>query len=84
MKKLGVLMRELGFNPQASKGAQEAFIKNMIREAYGIDMPTPTERKTAQSGPAPKTNEQLSFNLRDLVVVDDAPPRKKRAGGGYR
>lgn len=43
MKKVGDLMAELGFNKNAPDSVKEAFIKNLIRSAYGVEVQTPTE-----------------------------------------
>lgn len=73
MRKLGDLMKDLGFNEQAAPGAQEAFLKNLIREAYGVDLPTPTERRQArqESERKKRQGEQLSFDLKDLVPTEE-------------
>lgn len=84
MKKLGDLMREIGFNPDAPTSAQEAFIKHLIKEAYGVEVETPTEKlgraplKTKVSEPK---SGQLSFDIRDLVPADEIPSQlRKRTG----
>jgi hypothetical protein len=88
MKKLGDLMKELGFNPESPVSAQEAFIKHLIREAYGVDVETPTERRDrAPLKPKSKVSEptgsqkekQMSFDIRDLVPADNlfGQPRKR-------
>tara|TARA_Y100000780_G_scaffold232577_1_gene267139 strand:+ start:65186 stop:65431 length:246 start_codon:yes stop_codon:yes gene_type:complete len=33
VKKVGDLMKELGFNPEADDGAKKAFIKHLIKQA---------------------------------------------------
>jgi hypothetical protein len=81
MKKLGDLMKELGFNPTSAPGAQEAFLKNMIREAYGAEIPTHDSQHQRRSSEGKKKNEQLSFDLRDLIAVDELPPLKKKISG---
>jgi hypothetical protein len=86
MKKLGDLMKELGFNPESPVSAQEAFIKHLIREAYGVDVETPTERlgraplKSKVSEPKSQQKDgQMSFDIRDLVPADEVfgQPRKR-------
>lgn len=94
MKKVGDIMKELGFNPESSVGAQEAFVKNLIRDAYGVEVKTPTEKRMAKDRAralgrelgsetrSPKTkDEQLSFDLRDLVPADELPVNKKKSVG---
>jgi hypothetical protein len=88
MKKVGDLMQELGFNPDASQSSKEAFIRHLVKTATGVDIgPGPTERAIER----PKQElfpleEQLSFNF---FQVDDglsepgqieASEMKKRTG----
>ncbi len=79
MKKLGDLMKELGFNPNAPQGAQEAFLRNLIREAYGVEALSARARKTARDESRMNASGQLSFDLRDLVATDEIPATTKRA-----
>lgn len=51
MKKIGDLMKELGFNPNASTSAQEAFVKHLIKASYGANTVTPSEKKEIQENP---------------------------------
>ena len=59
MEKVGDLMEKLGFRKEGSDEVKVAFIKNLIKQAYGIDVELPTEEK--------KEVQQLSFNLEDNV-----------------
>jgi hypothetical protein len=90
MKKVGDLMQDLGFNPDASQSSKEAFIRHLVKAATGVDLgPGPTERALARSrrGPLPQAQEeQLSF---DFFQIEAGPresgPResseiKKRTG----
>ncbi len=65
MKKLGELMKELGFNPQSSESAKEAFLKYLIKQGLGLNIQTPTEKKIVAQNP--KTiipfPQQLSFEF---------------------
>lgn len=70
MKKLSELMDELGFDPEGSPAAKEAFIKYLIKSCQGVSVQTPSERqmilanphqiKTLPQGPR---EEQLSFGF---------------------
>jgi hypothetical protein len=89
MKKLGDLMKELGFNPDSPISAQEAFVKHLIRDAYGVDVQTPTEKSAEIRNRVPlktkvaepKVSSQLSFDIRDLVPgTEVADPTRKRTG----
>ena len=51
MKKISEIMKELGFNPNASESAKEAFVKHLIKASYGADVMTPSEKKEIQSNP---------------------------------
>jgi hypothetical protein len=59
MKKIGEIMDELGFNKNAPDSVKEAFLKNLIRSAYGVDVQTPTEKVEAE-----RVGEQLSFDFK--------------------
>lgn len=48
MKKIGDIMKEMGFREDASNSVKEAFIKNLIRSAYGVDVETPSEKRTKE------------------------------------
>lgn len=73
MKKVGDLFQELGFNANASDDVKIAFIKNLVRAAYGVDIPGPKSvlpkdnlaqaAVSIQKTAAPKKLEQLSFNF---------------------
>ncbi len=88
MKKLGDLMKELGFNPESPVSAQEAFIKHLIRDAYGVDVETPTEKrgrvplKSKVSEPKSSTKDiQMSFDIRDLVPADEVFYQSRKRTG---
>jgi hypothetical protein len=71
MKKVGDLMKEMGFREDASDGAKEAFIKHLIKAVAGTDIETPTEkrRRLAKEWTKEKTKsvdtepQQLSFQI---------------------
>lgn len=48
MKKIGDIMKEMGFREDASNSVKEAFIKNLIRNAYGVDVETPSEKRAKE------------------------------------
>ncbi|MCM2280534.1 MAG: hypothetical protein NDI61_01660 [Bdellovibrionaceae bacterium] len=85
MKKLGDIMKELGFNPKASKSAQEAFLKNLIRDAYSADIRRPLPLQPVSSTPkSVGESGQLSFQLEDLIAVEDMQRPRRRVGTGTR
>lgn len=60
MKKIGELMKEIGFNPKGSNAVKEAFVKNLIRQAYGQNVPTPSEKKIISANPGTIVSIALS------------------------
>lgn len=73
MKKMGDLMKDMGFNSKSSTSAQEAFIKHLIKAAHGIDVMTPSEKKIIQDNPqkiislkslsSKQNSEQMAFDF---------------------
>ncbi len=71
MKKMGHLMKDMGFNPNASTSAQEAFIKHLIKAAHGVDVMTPSEKKIIRNNPQKivrlkslgNPNQQMAFDF---------------------
>lgn len=62
MKKVGELMKELGFKEGASEEVTKAFIKNLIKQAYGVEV----KESFAQANPPsniPAQPQQLTFDL---------------------
>ena len=41
MQKVGDLFKDLGFNEKASDDVKIAFIKNLVRSAYGVELQGP-------------------------------------------
>lgn len=78
MKRVGDLMKELGFNPEAGDGAKEAFIKHLIRVSEGVHVATPSEKREMARNPkqvipisqSKKAPAQLSFDF-DSTGTDD-------------
>ena len=80
MKKMGDLMKDMGFNPKSSTSAQEAFIKHLIKAAHGVDVMTPSEKKIIQDNPQKivslksLSNQQLAFDFESEIFT--APNKK--------
>ena len=76
MKKAGLLIKEMGFNPNASDSAKEAFIKYLIKQSTGENVQTPTEKRIMAENPKKilSFSKQLEFDLDDESAVVD---RKK-------
>lgn len=69
MKKMKTVMEELGFNSQAPDSVKEAFIKHLIKSAYGVQVTTPSEKREMADNPhkikalKPALPVQLSFDM---------------------
>lgn len=63
MRKIGDLMKELGFREDASDDVKIAFIKNLARSAYGVELPSPQKAKKKPEAKASPVGEQLSFSF---------------------
>ncbi len=73
MKSIGKIMEEMGFNPQASSSSKASFIKNLIKQAYNVDVEIPEiykesgehslQSKIAEIRQKKIEPEQLEFNL---------------------
>lgn len=72
-------MQEMGFNPKSSDSAKEAFIKHLIKQATGVSVQTPTEKKTIQQNPKKIFNfpKQLEFDFNEEGAEEMAPLQKK-------
>ena len=62
MKKVGDLFEELGFSANGSDDVKIAFIKNLVRSAYGVELQGPKKRLETKALDTKKL-EQLSFDL---------------------
>ncbi len=63
MKKMGDLMQDMGFRKDAPDSVKEAFIKHLIKSAYGVDVITPSEKAAqleTQSQQSLPTSQQPS------------------------
>ena len=68
MKKMGDLMKELGFNADASDSAKEAFLKHLIKSATGQIVQTPSEKKMIAENPQKiiPFPQQLNFEFDEI------------------
>lgn len=75
MKKVGQLMKDMGFNPNSSDSAKEAFIKYLIKQSAGVSVQTPSEKKVIQENPEKIVHfpKQLTF---DFDETETAPLKK--------
>lgn len=76
MKKIGQLMKDMGFNENASDSAKEAFIKYLIKQSTGHNVVTPNEKKEIQANPKKIVSfpTQMTF---DFDESESAINRKK-------
>lgn len=67
MKKIGQLMKDIGFNKNSSDSAKEAFIKYLIKQSTGVNVQTPTEKRIVQENPQKIVTfpKQLEFDFID-------------------
>ncbi len=85
MKKIGDLMKEIGFNHHGSDAVKEAFVKNLIKQAYGKNVQTPTEKKLIFENPGKivsiPVSEKYSLPTQMMFDFEENPValNKKRA-----
>lgn len=72
MKKMGELMKEIGFNVNASDSVKEAFIKHLIKQSTGAQVQTPSEKKIISENPKTiiSMNKKDSFSLPAQMSFD--------------
>ena len=69
MRKVSDLMLDLGFREDSAQSTKEAFIKNLMKAAYGISIQTPAMKKDlARTGRhelqfGADSKQQLSFEF---------------------
>lgn len=68
MKRVGDLMKDLGFREDASEETARAFIENLIRAAAGERWTSSRERLPFRSATAPQQEEQLSFDFEEIEI----------------
>lgn len=68
MRRVGDLMQELGFRKDAPESVQKAFVKNLVRAAYGADVAEMSDYRP----PAPdKTTDQTTSQR--AAAVNEGP-----------
>lgn len=63
MRRVGDLMKELGFREGASDEVKIAFIKNLIRSAYGVEVHDTQNLDKNKALKAAQQGEQLAFEM---------------------
>jgi hypothetical protein len=75
--RVDTIMARLGFNQEASDGAKAAFIKNLVKQAYGVEVNLPPKYENSKPSTFddftiaaidkklldPRDSQQLSFDL---------------------
>jgi hypothetical protein len=67
MRSFGELMKELGFNPEASEDVQRAFLKHLAKASAEQVTPEPKVMTKKKNAP-----EQLEFKFEE----NELPPKK--------
>lgn len=62
-------MKEIGFNPRGSDAVKEAFVKNLVKQAYGIPVQTPTEKKIISENPGKFVSLRSSEKYSDPIQM---------------
>lgn len=80
MKKIDLLMQELGFNKNAPDSVKEAFIKHLIKASTGASVVTPSEQREIEQNPLRvvqlKNPQQLSFDFLNEKEPKPTPGKK--------
>jgi hypothetical protein len=66
IEKVDVIMSRLGFNLEASDGAKAAFIKNLVKQAYGVEVNLPPKYQSS----SPSTFEDFTIAAIDKKLLD--------------
>ncbi len=69
MRRMGDLMKDLGFNAEAPVETQKAFIRHLIRVANGQTPREPSPIQAARPAHEPAAEVQLSFDPEILGVA---------------
>ena len=72
MKKIADIMKEIGFNKHGSDAVKEAFVKNLIKQAHGINVQTPSEKKIIAEHPGKIVSMTMSekYSLPTQLAFD--------------
>jgi hypothetical protein len=66
IEQVGTIMERLGFNQEATEGAKAAFIQNLIKQAYGVEVNLPPKYKSATA----PTFEEFTVAAIDKNLLD--------------
>lgn len=65
IERVDTIMARLGFNQDASDGAKAAFVKNLIKQAYGVEVTLPPQYQE----PKPATFEEFTIAAIDNKLL---------------
>ena len=60
MERVDVIMERLGFKKDSDEGTKAAFVKNLIKQAYGVEVPLPQQYEMPTHDQPPQTMEELN------------------------
>jgi hypothetical protein len=69
IQKVDSIMAQLGFNPDSTDGAKAAFIKNLIKQAYGVEVALPVKYQEKSI----ETFEDFTIAAVDKKLLDEKP-----------
>jgi hypothetical protein len=69
IEKMDSIMAKLGFNPDSTDSTKAAFIKNLIKQAYGVNVELPPRYQETQA----TTFEEFTIAAIDKKLLDDKP-----------
>src|ERR1019366_4022969 len=56
------IMERLGFKKESDDGTKAAFVKNLIKQAYGVEVPLPPQYELMATAKAPQSMEELNLH----------------------
>lgn len=84
MKKVGDIMKEAGFNPNARDSVKEAFIKHLIKASTGVSVVTPSEKNEIEKNPdsvfpmkTQMKGQQMAFDFIEEISINPRSKTKK-------
>jgi hypothetical protein len=76
MRRIGDLLRDMGFNKDAPRSTQEAFFRHLLQNANAT-----SAQNIFTNSEQPRADQQLSFDPEVLGVNStEAPPKRVRSG----
>jgi hypothetical protein len=76
MERVDTIMGRLGFKKESDDGTKAAFVKNLIKQAYGVEVKLPPQYELMAKAHLPQTMEELG---RDALDGKPLPQKKFKA-----